>query len=81
MAEKTGTELEIITPRDPAQRGCQVSVIAHGQGKELFEALTKEGVILDWREPNVIRMAVVPLYNSFTDVHRFGSILEKALMS
>ena len=81
VAKRTDTNLEIITPRDPEQRGCQVSGIAHGQGKELFDALTEAGVILDWREPNVIRMAVVPLYNSFEDIHRFGTILEKALKS
>jgi kynureninase len=71
--------LEIITPRDWKERGCQVSVIAHGYGKELFDKLTTEGVISDWREPNVIRMAPVPLYNSFQDVYRFGEILKQAL--
>jgi kynureninase len=71
--------LEIITPRDWKERGSQVSVIAHGYGKELFDKLTTEGVISDWREPNTIRMAPVPLYNSFQDVYRFGAILKKAL--
>jgi kynureninase len=71
--------LEIITPRNWAERGCQVSVIAHGYGKGLFDTLTAEGVISDWREPNVIRMAPVPLYNSFEDIYRFGEILKKAL--
>jgi kynureninase len=71
--------LEIITPRDWKERGCQVSVIAHGYGKELFDKLTTEGVISDWREPNVIRMAPVPLYNSFQDVYRFGEILKQSL--
>ena len=68
--------LEIITPEE---RGCQLSIIAHGQGKELFNKLMKEGVIPDWREPNVIRCAPVPLYNSFEDIYRFGEILKKAL--
>ena len=71
--------LEIITPRNWEERGCQVSVIAHGYGKDLFDTLTAEGVISDWREPNVIRMAPVPLYNSFEDIYRFGEILKKAL--
>jgi kynureninase len=71
--------LEIITPRDWNERGCQVSVIANGYGKDLFNTLTNEGVISDWREPNVIRMAPVPLYNSFEDIYRFGEILKKAL--
>lgn len=71
--------LEIITPRDKKQRGCQLSIVAHGRGKELFNKLTEAGVISDWREPNVIRCAPVPLYNSFEDVYRFGEILKAAL--
>ena len=71
--------LEIITPRDWKERGCQVSVIAHGFGKSLFDELTAEGVITDWREPNAIRMAPIPLYNSFEDIYRFGEILKEAL--
>ncbi len=71
--------LEIITPRDWKERGCQVSVIAHGYGKDLFDKLTTEGVITDWREPNAIRIAPVPLYNSFNDIFRFGEILKKSL--
>lgn len=72
-------KLEIITPRDKKQRGCQLSIVAHGRGKELFNKLTEAGVISDWREPNVIRCAPVPLYNSFEDVYRFGEILRAAL--
>ena len=45
----------------------------------MFESLTQQGVIADWREPNVIRVAPVPLYNSFEDVYRFGEYLEKAI--
>jgi kynureninase len=72
-------KLEIITPHDKKQRGCQLSIVAHGRGKELFNKLMKDGVISDWREPNVIRCAPVPLYNSFEDVFRFGEILKGAL--
>ena len=79
IAARTGTKLEILTPRDPGQRGCQLSVVLHGKGRQLFDQLTAHGVIADWREPNVIRMAPVPLYNNFEDVHRFGTILEEAL--
>ena len=75
----TDKSLEIITPRNWAERGCQVSVIAHGYGKDLFDKLTSEGVITDWREPNAIRMAPVPLYNSFEDIYRFGEILKTAI--
>ncbi len=71
--------LEIITPRDWKQRGCQVSVIAHGYGRDLFDQLMRNGVMPDWREPNVIRMAPVPLYNSFVDVWKFGEKLNEAL--
>ena len=70
---------EIITPRDVAQRGAQLSILVHGKGKSLFDFITKEGVIADWREPNVIRIAPAPLYNNFEDVYRFGQILEKSL--
>lgn len=79
-AEKaTGTRLEVITPNDPAQRGCQLSILAHGHGKALFNRITERGVVADWREPNVIRVAPVPLYNSYEDVHRFGEILIECL--
>ena len=68
--------LEIITPRDIKQRGCQLSVIPHHTGKDLFNKLVQAGVIVDWREPNVIRCTPVPFYNSFEDVYRFGEILK-----
>ncbi|HEU4717739.1 MAG TPA: kynureninase [Bacteroidia bacterium] len=71
--------LEIITPRDWKQRGCQLSVIAHGYGRDLFNSLMHNGVIPDWREPNVIRLAPVPLYNSFEDVFKFGERLREAM--
>lgn len=70
---------EIITPRDRNKRGAQLSILAHGQGKSLFDALSKQGVVADWREPNVIRIAPAPLYNSFEDCYRFGQCLEKAI--
>jgi len=73
------TDLEIITPKDKNKRGAQLSIVAHGQGKGLFDNITKEGVVADWREPNVIRVAPVPMYNSYEDVYRFGQALEKGL--
>lgn len=69
------TTLEIITPSDPAQRGCQLSLLVHQGGRDLFEHLMAVGVIGDWREPNVIRLAPVPLYNTFEDVYRVGEVL------
>jgi kynureninase len=71
------TRLEIITPRDPAQRGCQLSVLVHERGRELFDFLAAQGIIADWREPNVIRLAPVPLYNSFEDVQRVGAAIRQ----
>lgn len=79
VAATTGSRLEIITPRDPGQRGCQLSVVLHGQGRRLFDAMADRGVVADWREPNVIRLAPVPLYNSFEDVWRAGAILKEVL--
>jgi len=49
------------------------------RGKEIFDALTKQGVVADWREPNVIRVAPVPLYNSFEDIYQFGEIIRSIL--
>ena len=79
--EQSGEEgiFEIITPKKPEERGCQLSIFCHKNGKTLFKALTAEGVVADWREPNVIRVAPVPLYNTFEDVYQFGQILKKAL--
>ncbi|HLV42713.1 MAG TPA: kynureninase [Brumimicrobium sp.] len=79
--ESANAEFEIITPKNPKERGAQLSILAHGQGKSLFDAMAKEGVIADWREPNVIRIAPVPLYNSYEDVYRFGEILKNSILS
>ena len=67
--------IEIITPEEENQRGCQVSMLMMRNGKEIFSELVNQGVIADWREPNVIRVAPVPLYNSFEDVWHFGDII------
>lgn len=72
-------DIEIITPSNPEERGCQLSLFLKHQGKEVFNALAENGVICDWREPNVIRIAPVPLYNSFAELGQFVIILEKAL--
>ncbi len=75
-AEKNNC-LQIITPAQ--NRGCQLSIVANGYGKNLYNQLIENGVIPDWREPNVIRCAVVPLYNSFEDIYRFGNLLRNLL--
>ena len=77
--EIDGTEFEIITPQDQEERACQLSVYLHGQGRALFEFLMKNGVITDWREPNVIRLAPAPFYCSFEDMYEFGQILKKGI--
>jgi kynureninase len=69
----------IITPSDINQRGCQLSLLMKKNGKKVFDRITKARVIADWREPDVVRIAPVPLYNSFEDVFRFTEILRKAL--
>lgn len=73
--------IEVITPVNENERGCQVSMLMQKRGREIFDELTKQGVIADWREPNVIRVAPVPSYNSFEDVWRFGNIIESILKS
>lgn len=72
-------KINIITPSDPNQRGCQLSIQVVEADKTLFDKITADGVIADWREPDVIRVAPVPLYNSFQDVLSFCQILEKNL--
>ena len=67
----------VITPQRISERGCQVSIQAHEHPKELFNALESSGVICDFREPNVIRIAPTPLYNTFHEVWRFANILSK----
>ncbi|WP_248289518.1 kynureninase [Thalassotalea sp. Y01] len=69
-------ELQIITPKNPNQRGCQLSVKLVGTDKSFFKTLTETGVIADFREPDVVRLSPVPLYNSFSDVYRFGQVLK-----
>ena len=76
--DEVDDSFEIITPQD---RGCQLSVFLHGQGRSLFDYLMKNGVITDWREPNVIRLAPAPLYCSYEDMYRFGQILKKGILA
>ena len=71
--------IEFISPRKEEERGCQVSLLMLQRGKEVFEALSKAGVMVDWREPNVIRLAPVPLYNTFEEVWQFANILRQIL--
>ena len=76
--KEVDSTFEIITPKD---RGCQLSVFLHGQGKSLFNYLMENGVVTDWREPNVIRLAPAPFYSSFEDMYRFGQILKAGVLA
>lgn len=78
VAKDANGTFEIITPSG-TERASQLSVFLHGQGRSLFEYLMKSGVIVDWREPNVIRLAPVPFYCSFEDMYEFGQILSKGI--
>ena len=71
--------IDIITPSMPSRRGCQLSMVFRKDGRDIFRQLTESGIIVDWREPDVIRVAPVPLYNSYEDVFRFGECLKQIL--
>ena len=72
-------KFSIITPIDPGERGCQVSLSIHKNAKAVFDRLLPLGIFADWREPNVIRVAPVPLYNSFEEIYIFAEILQQIL--
>jgi kynureninase len=71
--------IELITPTNENEHGCQVSMLMLENGKHIFDILRKNSVVADWREPNVIRIAPVPLYNKYEDVYTFGQIIKNAL--
>lgn len=75
--KEVDSSFEIITPKE---RGCQLSVFLHGEGRPLFDYLMENGVITDWREPNVIRLAPAPFYCSYEDMYRFGQILKSGVL-
>ena len=77
--ELNNPDIEIITPKDPNQRGCQLSIRVKNTDKTLHKKLTEKHVITDWREPDVIRCAPVPFYNSFEDVYHMVEILKTLL--
>lgn len=69
----------IITPSNAGERGCQLSVLMKRKGKQVYKKLVESGVVADWREPDVIRLAPVPLYNTFEEVYRFAIIFKQVL--
>jgi kynureninase len=70
---------DILTPSDSEERGCQLSLFFRKDGRKVFDYLSSHGVIMDWREPNVIRVAPTPLYNTFTEVYRFKELMIQAI--
>ncbi len=79
---ESGQHVAILTPREPARRGCQLSLSVRSDrlsGREVFQRLEAAGVACDWREPNVIRVAPTPLYNTFADVYNFVQLLRELL--
>lgn len=71
--------MEFITPKNEQERGCQVSMLMLERGKEIYDELMHRGIMVDWREPNVIRLAPVPLYNTFEEVWQFADTLQQIL--
>ena len=71
--------IEVITPTNENERGCQISLLMLKRGREVFNELAKSGVVADWREPDVIRIAPVPLYNTYEDLWKFGNIVNKLI--
>jgi len=79
LRQRSAGRFEIITPREPERRGAQLSLrILHG-GVAVCKRLLENGVVCDWREPDILRVAPVPLYNSFQDARRFADRLDAAL--
>ena len=78
-ARQTEKIMEVITPGNEQERGCQVSLLMLKRGKEIFNELNKREVMADWREPAVIRIAPVPLYNTYDELWQFGNIISSIL--
>jgi kynureninase len=82
LRERVPRDVQIITPSNPDERGCQLSLRITGgarRGRRVFDALADHGIVCDWREPDVIRIAPIPFYNRFVDVHQFVEELAAAL--
>ncbi len=76
LNQKPQSHVSLITPIDPKQRGCQLSIAVRSRGKELFQHLQNHHIRCDWREPDVVRVAPVPLYNTFLEVYQFNQAFQ-----
>jgi kynureninase len=74
-------KVNILIPEKVEERGCQISIKVRQGDKKLFHYLEKNDVIADWREPDVIRIAPVPLYNTYSEIFRFSQILQSGLLT
>lgn len=79
IREAAGDRITILTPRNPDERGCQLSLLVHERSREVFDALNAAGIIADYRPPDVIRMAPTPMYNSFHEMWRVGAAVGQVL--
>lgn len=79
LEQNASSAFSIITPRDPEQRGAQLSIRVYQNGRAFCEDLNRQGVMCDWREPDILRVAPVPLYNTYFDVYRFAETFIAAL--
>jgi kynureninase len=82
IRERVGGDVQIITPEAPEERGCQLSLRVNGgqrRGRRIFDALGDHGIVCDWREPDIIRIAPAPLYNRFIDIFELVDELAAAL--
>ena len=79
LSDQLGVKMEFITPTSPERRGCQVSIVIDGTDKGFVQEMINEGVVIDWRAPGVVRMAPVPLYNSYNDVYLASEALKGVL--
>lgn len=75
LQQVTHLDFQIITPTDPNRRGCQLSLLFGDSGRKVFDTLTENGIVADWREPNVIRIAPVPLYNTYEDCFKLYELM------
>ena len=79
IKEEVPNTFTVITPKDENQRGAQLSILFNKNAREVFNELSSHNIVCDYREPNVIRIAPVPLYNNFEECYLFGEKLQKAI--